>query len=408
MLRRRHALGWARTGALLAVVVPVLFSGCREPTQITVTLSTDVACPQVSETTLSVGALATISDKPPVSSRKGCKDANGRIGSLVVVPSGDDSDEVTLQAITTVGGQPASACDPKNPADFCVVARRALRFVPHTPLDLPIELSSSCLGKLCADDQTCFQGECRSAKLPDPEACTTPGGCGQPTNDAGQDAPAETSTDAGPEAASDSGTDAGQGDLVAWFDFEGTQSAAVPDLSTYGNHGQLQGAAVKAGVGHTGSGLVVNSTSGTFAVGPTASLGAISQATGVTVALWVKVNAAPPSMGFLFDHDPFGIDDLEAWVATDLGVCIDSVPGHDQLCFLKLLSLGTWLHVTMVADAKMMQAYFNGIPTKAQLKPANFALTKTLYFGYQMDAVLDDVRIYKRVLSASEIAALAK
>lgn len=414
MLGRRRGLGWARAAVLLAALSPLMAGGCREPTQITVTLRTDVACPQVSETTLSVGTLANINDKPPVSSRKGCKDASGRIGSLVVVPSGDDSDEVAIQAITTVGGQPASACDPKKPSSSCVVARRALRFVPHTPLDLPIDLSSSCLGKLCPDDQTCFQGLCVSAKLPNPEECTTPGGCGQdlPPNDGGPDA--DASLDAGPDAATDATIeatpgDAADGNLMAWFTFEGTQTSSVQDLSAFGNHGLLQGASVKPGAGHTGGGLVINASSGTFAVGPSQSLGAINQTTGVTVAAWVKVNTAPPNTGFLFDHDPIpGVDDLEAWVEPDLKVCIDAVPGHNPMCFLKMVSLGTWAHFTMVADATMMQMYFNGTPTKAQVLPSKFALTKTIYFGWEFDGVLDDVRIYKRVLTPSEIAALAK
>jgi len=402
MLGGWRAFETARTTASLFVLVPLAFSGCREPTQITLTLRTDMPCAQVSETAVSVGSLTNLAQKPPVSSRKGCSNEAGRIGSLVVVPSGGDDEEVAIQVVTTAGGLPANACDPKSPSSSCVVARRALRFVPHTPLQLPIELSSSCLGKVCPDDQTCFDGQCRTAKLPDPEGCTTPGGCTEPP----------PPSDAGTDAAPDSGADAAPGDLVAWFDFEQT-GASVPDLSGNGNLGTPMSASVSPSAGRGGKGGLVMTPPGTFRLAPSASLAAVTQLTGATVAAWIQVKSAPSnsnSLGFIFDHDPFGVDDLEMWVGPSLELCIDAVPAHDYSCSSNVVKLGTWLHVALVANASMMRVYFDGVPTKALTVPLpNFALSQESYFGgIGFDGVMDDIRIYKRVLSDSEIAALAK
>lgn len=397
VLLRRRAVEVVRAGALALASVPLLFAGCREPTEITVTLRTDVACADVSETSLSVGSLTTLAGKPPVSTRKGCSDPSGRIGSLVIVPSGDNDDEVAIQVITTINGLPTSACDASKPSSDCIVARRALRFVPHTPLDLPIELSASCLGKVCSPEQTCLGGVCVAAKLPDPAACTTPGGCA-------------VVGDAGPDVAVEAAADASQSDLVAWFDFEGTQGSTVLDLSGSGNHGTLLGASAQAGAGHNGSVGLVLTASDTLSVGPSPILAAIDQNSGVTVSAWVSVKANPTALGFIFDHDPTpGIDDLEAWL-TPTHVCGDAVPSHQTpTCTPRPVALGAWFHVAMTANASTLALFVNGVFALSNgAPPPQFALTKTSYFGFDWAGTMDDLRIYNRVLSDTEIAALAK
>jgi formylglycine-generating enzyme required for sulfatase activity len=76
----------------------------------------------------------------------------------------------------------------------CIVARRALRFLPHEELTLPIDLRQDCDGRKCSPTETCVHGKCVSATIPDPALCR---GAGCPDSilltgsipDAGDDGP---------------------------------------------------------------------------------------------------------------------------------------------------------------------------------------------------------------------------
>lgn len=153
----------------------VLLLGCRSPTQVTLALSTDASCADLGETRITIGPLGDVAMRDPVTVTTQC-DA-GVIGSLVVVPSADDGAEVGFQIVTSLGQQPVTSCDPE-PAEHCIVARRALRFVPETPLRVPIVMRQSCAGVVCAPDETCVGGECAPAFI-DPSECADADGCGE-------------------------------------------------------------------------------------------------------------------------------------------------------------------------------------------------------------------------------------
>ena len=156
--------------------------GCRTPTQITVEVTTEVACDGAStkaNTTLSVGTLgADLDDKPPVVVTSTCTkvdDKTWRIGSLVLVPSGDKGAEIAIRVVTGINKDPAkcTAADSKD----CIIARRSLRFVPHTELYLPIGLDVDCTNVPCDSTTTCVDGKCVGATIPDSSQCTTPNAC---------------------------------------------------------------------------------------------------------------------------------------------------------------------------------------------------------------------------------------
>ncbi len=159
--------------------------GCREPTQITIALRTDVPCDRLEGVGIVVG--------PPDSDEAGSLTTeshrcspSGRLGSLVAVPSGARGAEVSIRVVGAVGG-PLAECSRAPYAAHCIVARRSLRYVPHTPLRVPIDLRSSCVGVVCDPSSTCVHGVCRPAAL-DADSC---GGDGcdedalQPARDSG-------------------------------------------------------------------------------------------------------------------------------------------------------------------------------------------------------------------------------
>jgi hypothetical protein len=173
MLRRilyySVVVGWR--SVLVASLVAV--AGCREPTQITLELRSDAACgadaPQV-ETEIVSAAPEAMSERPVVAVTSRCP-SGGVVGTLVVAPSGERDAEVSIEVVMALGTSVQELCKPPAYGDRCIVARRTLRYVPHTPLLLPIDLRLACLGEPCEPDETCVDGGCRDATIVDPGAC---------------------------------------------------------------------------------------------------------------------------------------------------------------------------------------------------------------------------------------------
>ncbi len=106
-----------------------------------------------------------------------CDPGSKRIGSLVVVPADSDDAALAVKVVGAVGGQLEPCLTEPYPA-HCIVTRRALRFLPQTPLLLPIVLRGGCAGVRCSHDHTCVQGHCVSASV-EPELCSDVDGCGE-------------------------------------------------------------------------------------------------------------------------------------------------------------------------------------------------------------------------------------
>jgi hypothetical protein len=88
-------------------------------------------------------------------------EGEGQIGTLVVVPSGAKDDLVGVRVVAGIDQTPEE-CLAKG-YEGCIVARRALRFTPHSDLALEVELSSRCKGIACDPRSTCFPGGCQPA-----------------------------------------------------------------------------------------------------------------------------------------------------------------------------------------------------------------------------------------------------
>ncbi len=166
---------------LIAVV-----GSCLGPTEIRLSITSN-ACDTLKSVEVYVGG----SSLPLGASAatQGCTNKsspNGDVGSIVIVPSGANDENVH---INVVGSLVAGACTgPTASGQNCIVARRALSFSPHTPLDVPIFLDSACAGQCTDSGQTCVViagvPTCKS------ETCDNDGGvscrtdAGPPTEDA--------------------------------------------------------------------------------------------------------------------------------------------------------------------------------------------------------------------------------
>lgn len=163
---------------------------CLRPTQITLRLTTDVPCDQIAERGVSIWNGTGLRDAVPLTSTRDCTGGApiATVGTLVIAPSGSRSDEITVTAAAGVGRK-SEECAAAG-FEGCIVARRRLRYVEHTPLELPVLLSLSCLDKLCDDDKTCVPckdaacAEPRCAPIDEPAACDTPGNTCAPARSA--------------------------------------------------------------------------------------------------------------------------------------------------------------------------------------------------------------------------------
>lgn len=185
--------GWLVVGALAVL-------SCRSPTQVTFEVTTDIACAEHRGTTLTVGRLSEIDARPISSTRAECDPRTGRIGSVVIVPSGDNDQEIAARFVLGIGKSPERCVD-DGFTGGCIVARRALRFIPHEPLVVAVPLRNECRDVVCPSGQTCVRGACVGAKIENPGGCVGDG--------CGEEAIAAAKSDAGVDAGEVGPTDSG-------------------------------------------------------------------------------------------------------------------------------------------------------------------------------------------------------
>jgi outer membrane protein assembly factor BamB len=298
-----------RFGAAWTVLVPLALgtAHCRAPTEVTVNLSTDVPCVHVTGVSIAVGAVGEVENKSSTATQVGCE-SEGNVGTLTVVPSGGNTDEVTIRIIAGVDRDPES-CTAPNYGTGCIVARRTVRYVAHTPLLIDVPLRAACNGVACQADQTCVNGGCTSASfdagscgancgenalsLPGPVQSPSPLVCGDSSGlqgsapwptlgfcpsriGRGPRAGAQTSTI---KWTADVGNAIGSGAVVA---ADGTIYVAAGDSKLYAVSGTgaikwstavgpAQVPTVPA-IGHDGTVYLVSGDSTLYAVGPTGAL----------------------------------------------------------------------------------------------------------------------------------------
>jgi alpha-tubulin suppressor-like RCC1 family protein len=182
---------------------------CRDATQARVGLRTNVPFAPGMAVALWAGPSAT---GPALSRTEAAWSDNGTIGDIVVTPAQQRDEALTVRVTMGIGRAPEEC--PEAGGSGCVVARRKLRFVPHTALRIPIVMYQACIGVRCEGDTTCSaSGACVSANV-DPNTCQTESGCTLPGDDVAPavDAGADTapSLDSGSETAADATTDAGR------------------------------------------------------------------------------------------------------------------------------------------------------------------------------------------------------
>lgn len=136
-------------GTFAASVVAVAVLACYGPTEVVVELRTDLHA-RNPRTLIRVGGTTATKDGAG---------GDGRIGELVLVPSGARDAPVELAIVTSVDGRSPDECESSADKTGCVFARRRFKFAPHESRSFMVFMSSVCLGKDCGA-QTCEDGVC--------------------------------------------------------------------------------------------------------------------------------------------------------------------------------------------------------------------------------------------------------
>jgi hypothetical protein len=202
---------------------------------------------------------------------------------------------------------------------------------------------------------------------------------------------------------------AGNG-LVAAYSMDQGSGTSLADVSGTGNTGAISGATWSAG-GKFGSALSFNGSGNIVTVADAASL---DLTTGMTLEAWVQPSALGNAWRTVLFKETGGgmVYDLYAngTATVNRPTAEINIAGDKTVAGTAALATGAWTHLAATYDGANLRLYVNGtlVGTKAQtgaIATSTGALrigSNTVYSEHYA-GLIDEVRIYNRALSASEI-----
>lgn len=199
--------------------------------------------------------------------------------------------------------------------------------------------------------------------------------------------------------------------LVAAYDFEEAGGSRVIDASNQGNHGILDGA-VRISQGRFGKALSFDGIDDWVTVNDAASLDLTA---GITLEAWVHptdsmtgwrsvlLKDAPP------EHASYYLAANSDANRPAVGVFISN---NQSFAVGPQLALYTWAHLAGTYDGITLRLYLNGSEVARRAQPGPIEASDGVLriggngvWGEFFNGQLDEIRIYNRALSATEIRA---
>jgi hypothetical protein len=193
-------------------MVAVCFIGCRSPTEIDLTVTTDVPCDGVTSTDLQLSSASGATEPTSTSTRCDAQGAGtSYLGKLVILPDPAQS-PVEILVVTGIHQSADSCMNGASVADAgpgagCIFERRTWSFNQHEVISASILMPAVCENVACGAGTTCTPVGGAAQCLPIP-ACGS-GGCSSVDASVDAVAPSESGTDAHDSSAGDSGRDGG-------------------------------------------------------------------------------------------------------------------------------------------------------------------------------------------------------
>lgn len=202
--------------------------------------------------------------------------------------------------------------------------------------------------------------------------------------------------------------------LVGHWTFDGADfTTSVADKSGQGNAGYLPSgvatSSVKA-VGKLGQGLSLNGSSAAVNVADNAALDPST----VTVSAWIKRTTSAASFPVILSKESGSTGYVLHLQDTDeIKWKINGDEATDILTTSADLSTGTWYHVVGTYDGTNLRLYINGVlsdtsPKTGAVADSSIGVTIGQYgdADNKFSGVIDDVRVYSRALTATEVKQL--
>ena len=214
--------------------------------------------------------------------------------------------------------------------------------------------------------------------------------------------------------------------LVGWWNFDEGSGTSAADSSGNGNTGTLTGTPLPTWTtsGQANGALTLVKTSSQYVNVPDAA--SLQLVGSWTVSIWVNPTTVPASgngVKVVTKDDASGHSNYGVAIANNLNGCASlgwriyfetASGGVSNSCYLTTINPGTWYHVVGEWDsvAKDLLIYLNGVLVTTQNIPVNVPTSASgapLELGNEsgtsgyLNGTIDDVRVYNRALSASEI-----
>jgi hypothetical protein len=198
--------------------------------------------------------------------------------------------------------------------------------------------------------------------------------------------------------------------LVAWYPFNGNAN----DLSGNGNNGTVNGATLTTDrFGNTNSAYSFNGSSNYIYVNASSSINTANQ-TATSICGWIKTTAVQTSHQMVFMGGDFTVPSYECYAATNQPFQARNYIWQQTwgICnSISTSSPGIWSFAVMVYDFQnsKLLIYVNGVfenqVSWSITRPNNphIEMGRNPWPESYVNGVLDDIRIYNRVLTPTEI-----
>ena len=197
--------------------------------------------------------------------------------------------------------------------------------------------------------------------------------------------------------------------LVAAYGFDEGSGTSTADQSGTGNNGTLSNTSwAGAGLGKYGNALSFNGTNSLVNVADSASL---HLTTGMTLEAWVKPTALSSWNTVLFkERTGYYADALYANTGSNRPSANAYTTVDNDIRATAQVPLATWTHLAATYDGSVLALYVNGVQA-ATLIASGSIISSTgalriggnTIWGEYFNGLIDEVRIYSRALSATEI-----
>jgi len=210
--------------------------------------------------------------------------------------------------------------------------------------------------------------------------------------------------------------------LVAYYPMDSLIGGMMADATGHSHWGICQTAVLPTNCPSVGPGRLGNAYY--FQNGTNVYIMAapeLQTSSGFTIAAWLQIAAAPSARACALDK-PVGSGTFDSW-----SMCVEptrtlfyySVSGtiENKLTSVATLGAGGWHHVALTWDGATKITWLDGSSVATSLQSAISFDTSVIYLGIDADngvavtpftGAIDELRIYDRALTASELGALAR